>query len=369
MKKIAHLTSVHKRNDTRIFLKECTSLAANGFSVSLVVADGQGDDKCNDVNIYDVGPSRGRLDRILNAPRRVFNKAVELDAQVYHIHDPELMPIALKLKKLGKKVIYDIHEMTRLQIMSKEWIPVFFRSLLKIIFSKYEDFACRKLDYLVVPQEEMKVYFSKLTKCQTIFNYPEADYNIKGVERNRYNIIYSGTLGVDRGLFNYINLIENLVKIDSRYKLILACNIDDELKEAVDQSSAKNSIQIVGFLNFDDLLKKYHSSTFGLILFNNVGQYYMTNALKLFEYMRSGLVVIMPDFGDWLNFNKVNNAGFNVDVKNGSEIASLICGINDSVISEASTHNIELSNKKFSWGSESLKLTEIYDSLVSDKNA
>ncbi len=41
--KVAHLTSAHPRDDTRIFLKECCSLVASGYSVSLLVADGKGD--------------------------------------------------------------------------------------------------------------------------------------------------------------------------------------------------------------------------------------------------------------------------------------------------------------------------------------
>ena len=45
MKKISHLTSVHPRFDTRIFLKECSSLANHGYSVSLVIADGKGNEK------------------------------------------------------------------------------------------------------------------------------------------------------------------------------------------------------------------------------------------------------------------------------------------------------------------------------------
>ena len=103
--KIVHLTSAHPRYDIRIFLKECCSLATNGFSVSLIVADGKGDEQKNGIAIFDVGASKGRLDRMRNVTSRVFKKAVELDAEIYHLHDPELIPIGLKLKKLGKKVI------------------------------------------------------------------------------------------------------------------------------------------------------------------------------------------------------------------------------------------------------------------------
>ena len=42
--KVCHLTSVHTRYDTRILLKECYSLATNGYEVSLIVADDLGDE-------------------------------------------------------------------------------------------------------------------------------------------------------------------------------------------------------------------------------------------------------------------------------------------------------------------------------------
>ena len=37
--RVCHLTSVHKRYDSRIFIKQCTSLARHGHDVTLVVAD------------------------------------------------------------------------------------------------------------------------------------------------------------------------------------------------------------------------------------------------------------------------------------------------------------------------------------------
>ena len=67
--KIAHLTSAHPRYDTRIFLKQCISLVANGYETYLVVADGQGDEKKDSIQIYDAGKSTGRLKRIFKSTK------------------------------------------------------------------------------------------------------------------------------------------------------------------------------------------------------------------------------------------------------------------------------------------------------------
>ncbi len=110
MVKVCHLTSVHSRFDIRIFTKECCSLQKAGYGVNLIVADGKGDEFKKNINIFDVGNISGRLRRFIYISKRILNKAKELDCNIYHFHDPELFPIALKLKKYGKKVIFDSHE-------------------------------------------------------------------------------------------------------------------------------------------------------------------------------------------------------------------------------------------------------------------
>src|SRR5262249_17527991 len=103
--KIVHLTSAHPRNDIRIFLKQCRSLVSGGYNVALIVADGLGNEVRDDVQIIDVGRPRGRIDRMLNTTRRVQQAAVSTMADLYHLHDPELLPIGLQLKRKGKRVI------------------------------------------------------------------------------------------------------------------------------------------------------------------------------------------------------------------------------------------------------------------------
>ena len=60
MIKVCHMTSAHSPHDTRIFYKECVSLAKAGYEVYLV----QRGECCEEIGVHVVGvgqPSGGRL--------------------------------------------------------------------------------------------------------------------------------------------------------------------------------------------------------------------------------------------------------------------------------------------------------------------
>lgn len=101
MCKICHLTSVHNCNDIRIFLKESGSLAQDGDEVYLF-AEGV-NQQINGINIIGCGnKSGGRKARFLDFAKKIYRKALELDCEIYHFHDPELLPYGIKLKNAGK---------------------------------------------------------------------------------------------------------------------------------------------------------------------------------------------------------------------------------------------------------------------------
>jgi len=132
MCKVVHLTSVHGRYDQRIFRKECRGLVRSGCDVTMVVADDKADEIVSGVKILSVGAVKGRVARALIVLPRIFCVAKSLNGDVYQVHDPELLVVALGLRVVGKKVIFDMHEDAVVQISIKSYL----NSVQRFLFSE-----------------------------------------------------------------------------------------------------------------------------------------------------------------------------------------------------------------------------------------
>lgn len=192
MIRVCHMTNVHPAEDVRIFHKECVSLAKAGYEVYLVER-GDSYDK-NGVHIIGLGDlPNGRRKRMTEGAKRVYQAALALDADIYHLHDPELLPYGLKLKKAGKKVIFDSHEHTAESILEKSWITPLVRYPVYWAFSAYQTFVCRRLDAVVSVTPHLVRYFQdKCAKTAQIANFPIFQENIETPDHAAKRLAFAG---------------------------------------------------------------------------------------------------------------------------------------------------------------------------------
>lgn len=365
--KIAHLTSAHPRNDVRIFFKMCTSLTQADYHVFLVVADGDGNEIKNRVNIIDVGKSTGgRLSRMTKTTSRILDKAKELNADIYHLHDPELIPIGLKLKKKGFKVIFDAHEDLPQQLKSKPYLNKLSRHILSFVFKLYEKYAFKKFDALVGATPVITQKLSSINDCSyNINNYPilgELNLPLDWASKSN-EVCYLGGASSIRGIKEVVSSLLEVPGI----RLNLAGRFSEKEVEAeVKSLEAWHQVNELGFIERDEVARVLSRSKAGIVTFHAYPNHVNAQPNKMFEYMSAGLPIITSNFPMWKEIVERNNCGICVDPEAPKEIASAIDYIlaNPVEALKMGVNGLKAVTEKYNWAVEEKVLLKMYGFLL-----
>lgn len=372
MTKVAHLTSVHSRYDIRIFRKQCRTLSQYGYDVYLVVADGKGDEVKDGVRIVDVGVLSGRLNRILKTTRKIYEQALALGADVYHFHDPELIPVGLRLKKQGKQVIFDSHEDVPKQLLSKPYMRPFLRRVVAVLFSCYEKYACPKLDAVLTATPHIREKFKNINgNVLDINNFPmlgELDAMVPWASK-KTEVCYVGGITSIRGVREVVKSLECL-KSSARLNLVGKFS-EPEIEKEVRALKGWNSVNEHGQLDREDVRRVLGDSVAGLVTFLPMPNHVDAQPNKMFEYMSSGIPVIASNFPLWREIVEGSNCGICVDPLSPAAIAEAIDYLvsNPCEVAALGRNGQRAVNERYNWDLEGRKLARFYSDLLSKRDS
>jgi glycosyltransferase involved in cell wall biosynthesis len=362
--KVCHITSVHRYDDTRIFIKECQSLAQY-YETHLVAVDAPNRTE-NGVHIHGVDKaSGGRLNRMTITVKNVFKKALEIDADVYHFHDPELILIGLLLKRKRKKVIYDVHEDVPRQLMSKDWLPKIVRKLISRSFEILENYASQKFSAVIVATPHIRDRFRKIRKdAIDINNYPilaELQVAHNDWSKKEKAVCYVGVINRIRGIFE---MVEGAGQTNAQLLLGGKFVSENDYKNVTDLEGWKN-VSELGHLSRKEMAEVLSKSCAGLVLFHPLPNHIDAQPNKMFEYMSSGIPVIASDFSLWREIIEGNNSGICVDPLNPNEIAKAVNQLTSNVqeAKRMGENGRKAVESKYNWDKESEKLIRLYQTL------
>lgn len=311
--RICHVTSAHQPFDGRIFERECTSLSKR-YQVYLIVPN-TSDCGRNGVIVKGVNIPQQRIKRFLHL-KAIYMEMMVIDADVYHIHEPELIPYALKMKRKGKKVIFDSHENIPATILRMSYIPSFLRGIVSILYTIYEKSALKKFDAVVSVTPEIVNRLKKINpNTYMLTNYPIYTDSVDERKWER-KIGFAGTVSYN---WNIINVLKAIEKTNVTFELIGPSHSD--YLDLLRSHPGWKNVNYHGQIKHQDVLRILKTCSVGLALEsydnpNAGGKKGSIGVTKIFEYMKEGIPVIATDLDNWVPIIEGTDSGYCIDPQN-----------------------------------------------------
>ena len=211
---VAVISCSHFPDDERIYHREISALHEKNYVIKYFTLS---DLKTNlsqpgiDHKNYDL--SKVTSDEYLEC---VEKDLIKEPPKVVHIHEPELFPVAIKMKRLfNTKIVYDVHEdyISMIDTFSRLTWPL---KTIKIKYWKYKEKQFLKyVDeiFIASPTIVNSDFASQGFNPILLENFPLKKF-IEKVDFNskiKNSIIYHGNLGPERGISDLIKAISIVV--------------------------------------------------------------------------------------------------------------------------------------------------------------
>lgn len=370
--KVCHVISGYFRNDARNFQRQALSLKKAGYDVCFVTNDGEPDEVLEGIPFISCKARYPRWKTLIAAKHQFLPELRRVDADVYQLHSPELLPLAAPLQRLGKGVVYDAHEDLPRHLLEKEWVPGPLRRPLSWLAERYLHAVLARVDEVISPHSHVVADLrSKTKRGVLVANFPLIgemhDVSPEEFAARPPAVCYTGTVYAYSNQEATLDAIAGLPTVQYR----VAGYIDPEHRVALSRRPGFARAEYLGRLGRADLRRFYQSSVAGLAIYDyklNLGWRlgsYGTN--KVFEYMEAGLPIICTDYTLWRDIVDRYDCGICVEPGSVEGIRSAIAELTGD---RARAYRMGQNGRRavleeYNWASEERKYLRVYSGMAS----
>ena len=377
--KVAILSSVHLAMDNRVFYREARTLAQAGYDVTLIAIHDR-NEEIDGVHVRAL-PRVPRSRRPL-LWRRLAQMALETEAGIYHIHDPELLLITPYLRrKSGRPTIYDIHEANADFIAVKDYLPGLIRLPLSALFRRLEPILARGEDGLIFADDSIAADFESVRAIKTtLFNFPGDELIMRGSLCPPPDpdvspvILYLGGMERNRGSALMVAAFAEVLekRPDARLLVVghfMPVTLEDEIRAAAIAHNITHALTITGRVPFQKIGQYLAEATIGWVTWQPFAKNERNIPTKLFEYMAFGRPVISSDLPSTRPFVEDGVNGFRVKADDPHAHAEAILWLieNPDNAQAMGLAGREMVQTRFNWDKMIPRLLEIYNKVLSSR--
>lgn len=367
---VVHMTTAHIPYDNRIYFRECKSLVDRGYNITLLAQEFKGFRPFKNLKYERLPIIKNKIGRILILPILALVFALKNKYDIYHLHDPELIPVGYILSLFNRKVVYDMHENVPKQIRTKQWIPSFIRPSVSSMFSLLEKIFIKKFHIVFAEISYKDDYQWIKSHNTTVLNYPDLEtiLSLDVQKTESFRIGYMGGVSKHRGAITMASMVKTL--LNEGRNIIFECvgPVHEECKgylEGLVNEFGPHRIVLHGRLEAPEGFKIMARCNVGMAILMPIPNYIDSYPSKIFEYMALGIPVITSNFPLYKSIIEVTGSGVLVDPKSLDDVLVAVRYIQDNPESAAlmSFNGKKAALERFSWQTQVDNLTSLYSTI------
>lgn len=319
---------MHEYNDDRIFERAAKGSSSLGNKVFLI-STYPSDTEIEGVSIVGLKKRTG-LNRRINSSFEAYRKSKIVKADIYHFHDPDLIPWMVMLSFSGRKVVYDVHENYESRLYKLPF-PRFVNKLFAGIYRWMERLISRRFAGITVVTESMRNLFEGFKKPMCVVGNVVFLDRLKNVnfDRNKKKelLIYtSGTNSAARNCIQTIEALRSILKEIPEVKMKFVGRYHPEsfkqkMSDRARELEVQDNVIIDGMIPWEENFNRTAEASIGCVFYEDNPNNRVTLPNRLFEYMFCGVAVLGEDFPEVRKVLDETSAGLCVNSSDPSDIA------------------------------------------------
>jgi len=366
--RIVHIALGHNPTDDRIFFKEARSLVKMGYQVTIVAPDREQVTEKDGVRFVRYKETN-YWRNLLSA----YRAARELRADIYHLHEFELIPFGIWLKyKYRRKVIYDAHETIFWYFIDFSKRSLLIKLPLAIIAQMLEWLGAGFLDWVIAVTPRVAEGFKFFQKRITlIYNYPLTDvFNLsRNTNTERPIILFHGQIVPGRNIELMIKAMAHVNPQVPNARLVIVGHISDwyrqQLESLVTKLNLRNAVEFQPAIRHEQVPMLISTASIGLSSMMPNESYKRSIQVKPFEFMAMGIPVLGCRVPSIETYVEKTGAGIIIDPLTPANLGTQICNLlsNPTLRLKLGQQGRLVVQTQFNWSKMEPVLAQIYKEL------
>ncbi len=333
---ICHCTIAHTALKSRTFHRQLLPLAQIGFDVRYV-APMKPAEVSSGVAVIELVRPTSFFQRLAFWPA-LLKKLLQQNADVYHIQDPQLLPLGFVLKLIFREhVIYDAYEDFPSIAAAKKSIPAMFRPFAAAGVAFVESAAARAFDAIVTADPITMRRFARAGRSKKLVFYNFPNLRLFPAPRARspeYELVYRGGISERTGALILLDAMRLLAARPLPPRLLLIGYFDGrqaerEFRERVRVLGLDALVEIRGRIEHEAMAAELGEARIGVSPLLAIPKFQKNIPVKIFEYWACGLSVVATDLAPMRPFFRDGEAGLLVQPGSARQLAEAIARLLD----------------------------------------